>query len=290
MWPRTISAGVVLLFVCFSFAAAEVDIPPDNFVEGWQKSEDLLRFVGHDLYGHIDGGAELFHEFGFEQLLVQRYAQGDNEIDLEIYQMTEPTAALGIYLMKCGTEKPLPGLEMRNSGGASQILLLKDRFFIQLNNFLGDSTLIPAMTTLARQVTAGLPDRQPLVVMDGLPPEGLMSGSARIIRGPYGLQPIYTFGKGDILQLDGRIFGAVGDYETEAGETWTTIVIPYPSPKNARAAFANLTANLDDYLTVTDRNDSAFTFQDYRSKFGLVRVRDGVLDIRIDLAAQPALP
>jgi hypothetical protein len=70
-----------------------------------------------DMYGYIDGGAELFFEFGFSELTVQRYRCGERELSLDLYRMTGPDAALAVYLAKKGEERPVPGVEDRNTGG-----------------------------------------------------------------------------------------------------------------------------------------------------------------------------
>ena len=78
---------LIIYFILFFVIELMADIipPKDNFVKGWVKSGQTLRFTKNDLYGHINGGAELFLEFGFNELLVQRYEKGGEEITLEIY-------------------------------------------------------------------------------------------------------------------------------------------------------------------------------------------------------------
>jgi len=112
--------GVVAVVLLLSVqAGAEVVLPEDNSVAGWVKSERLLRFEKNNLFDYIDGGAELFLEFGFDKLLVQRYkrvgGKGDEEIAVEIYEMESPESALGIYLIKTGKETPIKAIKSRNS-------------------------------------------------------------------------------------------------------------------------------------------------------------------------------
>ena len=47
-------------------------LPADGFEAGWTRAEKTRTFYKNDLYGHIDGGAELFLEFGFEKLRVNK--------------------------------------------------------------------------------------------------------------------------------------------------------------------------------------------------------------------------
>jgi len=282
----------VLVLLCLialplTVAVAGSLTPETGFYPGWGQSEKSLTFVKNDLYGHIDGGAELFHEFGFDSLLVQRYDNSGAEIDLEVYVMSSPESALGIYLMKCGRETPLDGIETRNTGSASQLTLVKDRYFILVNSFAADSALLPVMKALAQQTLSLIPEGKPVTLLEQLPQENLVAGSQRLLRGPFAMQPIFTLGDGDILQQKGKIFGLAGDYVGSDDSIYTRIIVPYPDRKTAQAAYTYLVDNLDSYLTVLTKRGSGFAFEDYRKKYGLVSLTDNVLDIKVDLSTRP---
>lgn len=273
-------------------AAEQADpaIPDDGFVPGWERVGVTQTFTKNDLYGHIDGGAELFLEFGFEKLLVQKYKNGDDEIDLEMYLMTEPDAALGIYLMKCGKESPSSMLPCRNSINQYQFTLVCDNAFIQVNNFSGSEKLRPVMYALAESAglaakTFGPAEEESL--FDYLPEKDLYRDSKLLIRGPFALQPIYTFGEGDILQLKGKVFGVVGDYAAEDQTTYTMIIIPYPDAETAAGAFQNLNDNLDSYLEVVEQSERVLVFKDYLDKFGQAVLDGNILRIKINLSEKP---
>ncbi|MGQ9801364.1 MAG: DUF6599 family protein [Candidatus Saccharicenans sp.] len=261
---------------------AEVVLPGDGFYFDWKKSGRLITFTRADLYNYIDGGAELFLEFGFEKVYVQRYSSGQNELTLEIYEMESPESALGVYLAKCGQETPVEGLAARNSGEESQFTILRERYFIHINNFEGQKELATVMLALARAVLTNLPPDRPTTLLDYLPKENLIKNSERLIRGPYALQPIFTFGEGDILQLEGKIFGVSGNYLDEEGRIYTRIIIPYPDRARAEAAYRNLHDNLDPYHKIVESGLARFVFIDYRKKFGRVELKDSVLDIMIN--------
>ena len=291
-----------ILFVCLvllsaSFVAAEpvpvedsvvatadtIALPPDGFVDGWSKAEPMLRFTRNDLYGYINGGAELFLEFGFRELLVQKYAEGDRNVALEIYRMESAAAALGVYLTRRGDETPVPGITTRNSGSLYQFNVLQGNCFFQVNNFDGDSSRFPIMVALAQQTTAAIPESTPVELLDHLPPENLVAGSELLIRGPYALQPIFTFGEGDIFQLGGKVYGVVGKYQDDRDSLFTRIIIPYPDEKAALSAYRNLRANLDPYLKIINQREDGFDFKDYRNKFGVVQLEGKVLRIKVNL-------
>jgi len=289
--------GVLLLVAVLSSfaqtvaARADLSFPEDNHAPGWVKSERAFRFEKSNLYDYIDGGAELFLEFGFDRLLVQRYkrvdAKREDEIALEVYAMESSEAALGIYLTKCGKETPIRGIKARNTGDRYQFCIVKGDCFIQVNNFSGDETLLHVMVKLAQRTLATIPKGHPVKLLNRLPKKDLVAGSGLIIRGPYALQPIFTFGRGDVLQLGGRVFGVTGDYVGASGDIYTRIFIFYPESKAALAAFENLVNNLDPYLEIIRRWERGFSFKDYRDKFGIVELKGDVMRIEINLPEKP---
>ncbi|MBN1407556.1 MAG: hypothetical protein JW956_07200 [Calditrichaceae bacterium] len=266
---------------------ASVTLPENNFLQGWFKSDYQLTFYKNDLYGHINGGAELFLEFGFDSLLVQDYSNGEARLSLEVYCMECPEAALGIYLMKCGRETPSPAIEARNSSNKYQSLIVKNNFYIQLNNFKGNAIAESAMPGMLNHLLSTIPESDPIELLNILPVENKIPGSEKIIRGQYALQPIYTFGEGDILQLNGKIFGVAADYRTDANEEYTQIVIPYPDNKKAQTVFKNLIENLDPYLKIIGKNNEKFIFEDYQKKYGQVIIQSNLLTLQIHLKSEP---
>jgi hypothetical protein len=280
-----------LLFFVFSLLTAAplpvLDFPGDNFYPGWVRSGAGEKYEAAGLYNVIDGGAELFLEMGFSDLRVQKYLGSGAEIAVEAYRMENEAAALGIYLLKCSKETPLPGIVGRHSGDRFQIALLKSNYFIFINNFSGRAELLPVMTALAMQIGAAIPAGAPVRELDILPAQNQVPGTALLLRGPYSLQAVYTLGLGDILLLGGKIFAAAAVYREASGQSYTMIVAPYADDALARAAFANLRRNFDSYLQVLGAGTDFFVFKDFQNYFGRAGIREKKIVILVKLAQQP---
>ena len=268
--------------------SGEFPFPTDGFVKGWQKKGPVREFNSNGLYGHIDGGAELFLEFGFKKLSLQGYINGSDEISIETYEMESSESALGIYLMKCGDEAPVPGdyfkpgEGVRSTGDHQQILLLRGNFYITVNNFSMKPSLLPVMAALAHKVLEKIPAATPTSSNDLfslLPRENRVDHSELLIRGMYSLQSVYTLGEGDILLLNNKIFGVTAQYKDRENGTYNRIVVRYPDEAYARNAFSHLTSNLDSYITVLKNENDELTFKDYRGKFGRIFLKGAVLHI-----------
>ncbi len=278
-----LSASAALVLALAGTLAAQPQVPGPAFAPGWAASGTLRTFVGQDLFNQIDGGAEIFLEFGFTALRIQAYARDKAELTLSAYEMESAASALGIYLMRMGRETPFAEVAARNSSEDVQLTIVKGRFFIQVDN-LGETPAPRAdAAALANAFLAGVADETEKTPLDLLPAGGKVAGSERLIRGPYGLQPYFTFGEGDILSLGGKIFGALSAYQTPDGLSFTRLIIPYPGPEAAAAARAHLQANLDPYLKVTATRADGFDFVDYEAKKGSVALAGAVLEIRFGL-------
>ena len=262
--------------------------PPEGFLRGWKREGPPRIFEGAGLYGHIDGGAEVFLEMGFDRVKVQRYRRGDAELLVEVYRMIDPTAALGVYLLKCGRETPLQGLHARNTANRWQALLCRGTAFVILSNCSGDESASRALPAFAHYVTEGIPEAKGPDPFDVLPKEHRVPGSERVIRGPFTLTRTYTLGEGDLLLL--RKYGVTAvaaEYAAEREATFTRIVAPYPDENAAAAAFENARVNLDPHLEVTGAKDSLTAFTDYEGKGGRIRLEGKYIEILVNLPRSP---
>ncbi len=222
-------------------------------------------------------------------LRLQKYRRAGDEIALEAYRMESPEAALGIYLLRCGRETPLADLGARHSGDRYQILAVKGDYFLQANNFNGSTNGQPAMLQLLRLTLATIPAGQPLRLLEGLPAASRVPGSELLIRGPYGLQALYTLGEGDMLLLAGKVFALAADYRDESGALFTRILAPYPDSATARQAFDHLQTHLDSRLTILEHQPDAFVFRDFANRYGRVTIAACTVDITIKLVQKPNL-
>ncbi|MBD3384167.1 hypothetical protein GF407_04490 [candidate division KSB1 bacterium] len=280
---KTITVLMALLMLSATSAA---ETPYDFFLDGYTIAS-RLRFDSQNLYGYINGGAELFLEFGFDELLVVYYENGDSEFNLELYKMAEPAAALGIYLAKCGPETPAPSVKARNTLNRYQLTAVKGCCCIQINNSSGDTSMQKPMIHLMNHLSDQIEPAEKPALLDAIPLKNLVPGSIRLIRGPYALQPIYTFGEGDILQLEGVYYGIVADYRFHYSDL-TQITIPYGEADKAASVLKTLKSGLDPYLEIIKTWPNGFAFKDYRKRFGSAQRVADTLILRIDLTVLPS--
>ncbi len=270
-------------------------LPPSGFQQIWKKAGNPRVFTSSDLYGYIDGGAEIYLEFGFDRLTVQPYTpesrtgavKGADEFKVEIYRMADPAAATGIYLMNCGKESRDTSFEERHTLNQFQLLFKRERYYVVINNSEGNQALRSTMLEFGRYVASRLPGETPVKLDQLLPPKGLDKTSIRLIRGPYALQSIFTLGSGDILQLGRKLTAVAGSYQDAEGK-YSLVLAEYPDELAARKAFSNVQANLDNYLRVQEKSDRRLIFKDYNEEYGVITVTGKRLTVKVHLKKKPA--
>ncbi len=73
-------------------------LPPLPKLENWRIIEKPKIYLGDDLFELINGGADVYLEYGFNQVVTVDYADPEQTIiQLEIYEMLDPASAFGIF-------------------------------------------------------------------------------------------------------------------------------------------------------------------------------------------------
>jgi hypothetical protein len=281
--------------VCFALllpllVMAEGDagfMPPEGPAQGWTKDGAPKVYEGEALYDHIDGGGEIFLETGFEACTVQRYRRGGETLAAEIYRMTDPAAALGIYLSSCGRETPDAALSERHTVGRNQLLLLKGRYYLVVTSPEASPGMGKILAALGRGIAEKLPAAEPPTCLNLLPKEGLVPGSLRIVRGPVGLGATVTLGDGDVLLLERKATAVLGDYKEKDGSLVTLLVAEYPSPEAAREALKHLGQKLDRTLTPLSVTDAMVLYRESSGTYGQATTEGAKLTLRFGLKTKP---
>ncbi len=100
---RRLAIAALLLAVACN--APSNPCPPIS-VGLWSADGEAEVYAGDHLFVYINGGAEIYHEYGFQQLTVQRYRRGDDRVSVEIYTMDGD--AFGIYsFARSGNGRPV---------------------------------------------------------------------------------------------------------------------------------------------------------------------------------------
>jgi hypothetical protein len=133
--------GILLTVLVVSVAGAASD--PPVLAESDLSGLEIVRqerYEGKALYGYIDGGAELYREYGFVCLVLQEIAFRGEQYSVEVYRMKDELAALGIYSVSRGDCEPVDSLGIFSCLAKHQVQWASSVFYVRIINTSGSST------------------------------------------------------------------------------------------------------------------------------------------------------
>jgi hypothetical protein len=216
-------------------------LPGDQEAAGWVRDGEAQEFEGEALYTYIDGGAEIYEEYGFRRVIVQDYrSSGGTSVSLEIFEMETPAAAYGMFTFKRSGQ----GQSLDLGGGgeleAYYLNFWKGRFLATLTGFDETAGTVEGLLALAKAVDSKIKDRGMAPELVGLlPPQGLVVGTVKYLKGLLGLNNVYSFYTARGLDFSEAV-------KADYGDGSTVIVLRYGTKEAFDPAFPELWKALDE--------------------------------------------
>jgi hypothetical protein len=189
---RTVLLGAALTVVLAAGAGALFAqtslLPKDGDVGEWKLAAAPERYVKDSLFGYIDGGAELYLPYGFENVEVGHFTRTPGnparEIAIEIYRMASPLDAFGIFsVQREGDEKESAALPRPNWILPGQAAFIKGSYFVTVQGVPADNERVEAMARLVSNRIDPNGDVFAVPPLNILPAQDRRSGSERYIKG-----------------------------------------------------------------------------------------------------------
>ncbi|HOU11478.1 MAG TPA: hypothetical protein PKZ84_00025 [Anaerolineae bacterium] len=227
--------------------------PGDNVIPGWTRDGDLETYNNDTLYDMVDGQADAFFAYNFEQVAVQSYAGEDTVLRIEIWQLATPADAYGLFTRNRSGDPADIGNEGDTDRGR-RLAFWQDRYYAQVR---GRQTLEDAtLRAFAEAVAAALPTGgETPALMTKLPPTGLVPRRAIFFRQEISIQDEIWLGGENILGLTTDTYGVLAHY-TLNGAPALLLMVQYPDASAASAGLSALTTAQVDGLLVADANNA----------------------------------
>lgn len=131
---------VIIAFFHFSInSISQEDIKtllPDPFnLPGLQAAGEPEVYEGDYLFDLINGGADVYFEYGFVQVVTQAYTEmkGNSSVRVEIYQMTDNDAAFGIMSLSATGQNIMENKGVFSVSGFGYKMIHKGDYFIMIS-------------------------------------------------------------------------------------------------------------------------------------------------------------
>jgi hypothetical protein len=160
----------------------------------------------------IDGGADVFLEYGFRQVVSLMYTQGDNSIQAEIYEMQDDSAAFGAWANFA--PENATGLALGDTSVISDyfLFMVKANYFISLTGNNAENTTGKGLLEIGNAIGRKIKDKgaRPKL-LDCLYYQDLSPQRVKYITGNIALNNNYIFSADDIFNVHEAVIGTYGE-------------------------------------------------------------------------------
>jgi hypothetical protein len=108
-------------------------LPDPSLLKEWKYSREPECFKGDKLFDLINGGADLFYEYAFVNVINAQYKEENgSKIQLEIYEMDSDSSAYGIFSSIYNSSEVGNELGLYSVVNEQYIAFIKDRYYINI--------------------------------------------------------------------------------------------------------------------------------------------------------------
>jgi len=245
---------VLLLAACASSPSPPVDVlPASGAVPDWSLAGEAQVFDPETLFDLVDGQAECFFAYNFQQVTVQDYQNTTGDLlSIELWQMATPADAYGLFTASIAGVPATVGNDGDTDPGR-RLAFWQDRFYVHVRarQEVPDADL----TAFGQAVAAALPPggERPALV-EHLPPAGLVERSPIYFHQEISIQSELWLGGVNLLGLSPETEGVLARYDVDGAEA-SLLLIRYPDAEAAAAALAALQDGQVDGVATADVRD-----------------------------------
>ena len=257
-------------------------LPVENEIAGWKAASEPGIYEGDDLFELINGGADLYHEYGFVQVLSVHYADTSlNNLLVEIYEMEDAPSAYGIFSITRLASEWSVRQGTIFAIAESYISSWKDRYFITVSFASGKKVDGQGLRSFTENISAKINKvgTYPSIVNQFRDLSD--NGKLVYLEGNIALSNFYYFDYRNIFQLHEAVAGSATGYH------W--IIMNYADSIAAQAVLTDTKLKVSENKRFTDLEMTFHGFSCRDNKSNLILVRQAGHYIAIIVAVDPAI-
>jgi len=110
-------------------------------------------FNENSLWGYINGGADLYFEYGFQEMSVQDIVWQKERIKIDAYIMSKPESAFGIFsVSRYGCQNSNEEIAKWICVGTHQVMVAKGNLYLSVIAYSGTEQGITLATQIAKKI------------------------------------------------------------------------------------------------------------------------------------------
>jgi hypothetical protein len=149
----------------------------------WIYSDSVKVFNPENLYDYIDGGADSYLSYSFQELLVVNYNRADKKyITIEIYEHQSPLLAFGIYAQERPTKDRFLKIGAQGYQEDGILNFLCSKYYVKISSHDETPETAASMSKMALDLASKLDAKAELPEsLNYLPAEGKIENSENLI-------------------------------------------------------------------------------------------------------------
>ena len=250
---------LIIIFLSFSCSSDGLlrYIPENGEIELWERSGESLLFDSSNLFDLIDGAAEVYLEYGFENVINQEYIKNDTlSIVVNIYKMKNPESAYGIFSFSRRPE--FNSIRIGTSGCETEfnISFCKGAFYVVVESFLQNNEVKDERRKFAENIENKIKEKGEIPdIFKTLPEEYGIANSEKYINGIISLNNIFFISDENIFDIGNSGIGAYKEYSV-FGRNVKLIIVKYDkNQKNVFYDLINYFKESDDYINYSEEQE-----------------------------------
>ena len=218
----------------------EISLPSE--AAGWKWDKKEMRYNSKTIFSYMDGAAELYLAYGFENLTVRRFGKSNQPpITVEVCEMTSSEDAYGVFYYEHQDETA--GIGQGSEFGGGLLRFWKGKYFVSIyaegEGPDVESGILQIGMATANSITSM--GTEPKLV--GFIPGkdlGLVDKSIRFIKSHILLNQRFFIAHQNILNLNRKTEAVLAQYRQNGPKT-QLVLIRYPDSKEASDAYQSFT-------------------------------------------------
>ncbi|SYZ74796.1 exported hypothetical protein [Candidatus Zixiibacteriota bacterium] len=127
-------------------------LPEKNAPENIVRSSEIKTYVGNDLWQYIDGGAELYHLYNFQEVATADYKSDSIELVTDIYRFDNATDAFGLYSMLRPPTATIVLLGTEGFTSPGELIFVKGVFVVRIMGYEKNEAADKILTSLGQEI------------------------------------------------------------------------------------------------------------------------------------------
>ena len=150
---------------------------------GWKQSGDIQTFSPKDLFEYINGAADLYLSYDFQELKVAEYQNEKKaSVTIEMYRHKTPIDAFGIYSQERLSDANFLDIGAQGYSETDVLNFVSGNYYVKMSSFKTGPEDQKVLPTFARKIVENLGEKGSLPsILSAFPKEGKRENSEKFV-------------------------------------------------------------------------------------------------------------